>query len=255
MARSPSLGTSPPASFTAARYSFSDDEGRDLGEVLLAAGADGAGRGLDDQQLALAAEQRDLALPARIDAPRRGGEFDVGRELGVVLDEQRLVGGDELLDEGAVDDLEVRHHPAAILEHPVGADADELPLARQVGIEGEAAAGDGAVVALAVPRALAMDRHAVAGELGHDLLGGIVIGLELRPQVGARPEQVELDLVDHRHGVLGRAAHRLAAVQRRAFAAAIEARHRGVEAFVERGEVGGLDGCLGHEAAVYPNPI
>ena len=84
----------------------------------------------------------------------------------VVLDEQRLVGGDELLDEGAVDDLEVRHHPAAILEHPVGADADELLLARQVGIEGEAAAGDGAVVALAVPRALAMDRHAVAGELG-----------------------------------------------------------------------------------------
>src|SRR5215211_2165424 len=75
-------------------------EGRDLGIVLLLAGPDVAGRGLDDQQLALAAEQRDLALPARIDTARRRGEVDVGRELAVVLDEQCLVRGDELLDEG-----------------------------------------------------------------------------------------------------------------------------------------------------------
>src|SRR5258708_29828234 len=139
-------------------------ERRDLGEVLLAAGADRAGRRLDDQKFTLAAEQRDLALPARIDAARRGGEIDVGRELALVLHEQRLVGGDELLDEGAVDDLEVRHHPAAILEHPVGADADELPLARQVGIERETAAGDGAVVALAMPRSLPTDGPAGPGE-------------------------------------------------------------------------------------------
>src|SRR5258708_34508156 len=99
-----------------------------------------------------------------MDGPRGGREIYVGRELALVLHEQRLVGGDELLDEGAVDDLEVRHHPAAILEHPVGADADELPLARQVGVEREAAAGDGAVVALAVPRALAMDGPAGPGE-------------------------------------------------------------------------------------------
>src|SRR5262249_60717739 len=95
---------------------------------------------------------------------------DVGGELAPVLDEQCLVGGDELLNEGPVDDLEIGHHPAAILEHPVGADADELPLARDVGIEGKAAAGDSAVVALAKARALAVDGRALAAHLSHVLL-------------------------------------------------------------------------------------
>src|SRR3981189_3663581 len=90
-------------------------ERRDLGEGLLATGADRAGRGLDDQQFTLAAEQRDLALPPRKEAPRRGAEIDVGRALPPGPHEQLLGGGDELLDEGAVDDLEVRHHPASVL--------------------------------------------------------------------------------------------------------------------------------------------
>ena len=46
------------------------------------------------------------------------------------------------------------------------------------------------------------------GQLVDDLVGRMVVGLELRPQVGARLQQVELDLVDDRHGVLGRAADR-----------------------------------------------
>src|SRR4030095_11494404 len=98
--------------------------------------------------------------------------------------------------------------------------------------------------------ALAMDGHAVAGELGDDLLGGIVVGLELRPQVGARLEQLELDLVHHRHGVLGRTADRLAAIEGRALAAAVEARDRRGEALVKSGEILWLDGCLGHGHAV-----
>src|SRR5262249_26216464 len=113
-----------------------------LGVVLAPPGADVAARRFDDQQLAPAAEQRDLAFPARIDASRRGRELDVGGELALILDEQRLVGGNELADELGVDDLEVGHHPAAILEHPVDADADELALARDVGKERKAAAGD-----------------------------------------------------------------------------------------------------------------
>src|SRR6185437_15084607 len=160
-------------------------ERRDLGIVLPLALADLAGLWRHDQQFAGAAQERDLALPARVDAAGGGGEVDVGRELARVLDEQGLVGGDELVDERPVDDLEVGHHPAAVLEHPVGADTDELLLPRQVRIEGEAAAGDRTVVALAVPHALAGDRRAVGGQLGDDLAGRGVVRLELLPEVWA----------------------------------------------------------------------
>src|SRR6185312_44139 len=98
------------------------------------------------------------------------------------------------------------------------------------------------------------DRRAVGRQLRHDLLGGIVVGLELGPQVGAGLEKVELDLVYHRHGVLGRAADRLASIERGALAAAVEARHRRVEAVVEGCEVVGFQRTfrgLGGHAPLY----
>ena len=79
-----------------------------------------------DQQLAGAAQDRDVALLPREDAALVGLETNIGLELARVLGKHRLVGGDELLDEGTVDDLEVGHHPAAVLERPIAADADEL---------------------------------------------------------------------------------------------------------------------------------
>src|SRR6185369_3886510 len=111
-----------------------------------------------------------------------------------------------------------------------------------IGEERKGAAGDGAVVAFAKARALAFDGAARGGQLLLDLARRRIVGLEDVPQIGARLQQVPLGLFRDRHRVLGRAAYRLAVVQGRAFAAAIEARHRRVEAFIEAGEIGGGQG-------------
>src|SRR3546814_9844050 len=58
-----------------------------------------------------------------------------------------------------------------------------------------------------------------------------------RSQIGARFQQLPFGAVDDRHGVVGRAADRAAAmVERRAPAAAIMARDRGLEAAVRSEE-------------------
>src|SRR3546814_14973968 len=74
-----------------------------------------------------------------------------------------------------------------------------------------------------------------------------------RSQLGARFQQFPFGAVDDRHGVVGRAADRAAAmVERRAPAAAIMARDRGLEAAVQLGEMLWLDFGLrwGHGARV-----
>ena len=78
-------------------------------------------------------------------------------------------------------------------------------------------------------RALALDGDAVFVQVG-DLAAGLRVGGHVAaPEIGARAQQVELRLVGDRNGVLGRAAHRLAAIVRRAFAAAIEPRYGRLE--------------------------
>src|SRR5690606_34790015 len=120
--------------------------------------------------------------------------------------------GHELLNEGAVDDLQVGDHPAAVLEDPVIGKADELPVPGEVGGKGEGAAGQAPVVALAMAGAAAGDGNAVAGQVVHDATGRRVVRLEAAPHVRAGPEQLPFRLLHDRHGVLRRAADRLAAV-------------------------------------------
>ena len=70
--------------------------------------------------------------------------------------------------------------------------------------------------------------------------------MKLNVSSDAKLTKVHPDLVK----VVRRAAHRLAAIEGRALATAIEARHRGGEALIEGGEILWLDGCLGHGHAV-----
>ena len=66
------------------------------------------------------------------------------------------------------------------------------------------------------------------------------------PEVAARFQKLPLGLVHHRNGMAGGAADRFAAIERRAVAAAIEARQRAAEGLVDLPEVLGLRGRLGH---------
>src|SRR5262249_50326973 len=92
-------------------------------------------------------------------------------------------------------------------------------------------------LALAEGDALALDGRAGVVQILDDLAGGAVVGLEQFPEVGARLEQAPLGLLHQGHRVLGRAADRFAAVERRALPAAVVARDRRAEALIEAREV------------------
>src|SRR5262245_42657276 len=74
-------------------------------------------------------------------------------------------------------------------------------------------------------------------QVDDQLTAGDIEGLEAMPEVAARFQQAVFGLLHQRDGVAGRAADRLAAVQGRAFAAAIETRDRRLEALVDAREV------------------
>src|SRR6185295_14676470 len=140
------------------------------------------------------------------------------------------------------DDLQVGDHPAAMLEVPVVGETGELPLARDVGIERKGATSHRAVLALAEGGAFAFDGHAGVMQAVDDLAAGSVVRLETVPEVTARSQQLVFGLQNERHGILGRAADRLAAIQGRAFAPAVETRDRRLEALVDAREVFGFGG-------------
>src|SRR5690606_38963381 len=123
------------------------------------------------------------------------------------------------------------------------------------GGKGEGAAGQAPVVALAMAGAAAGDGNAVAGQVVHDATGRRVVRLEAAPHVRAGPEQLPFRLLHDRHGVLRRAADRLAAVERRAMPAAVVSGYGGFEAFVNLPEMLRLDSWrLRHISTIQAAP-
>src|SRR5262249_49764496 len=97
--------------------------------------------------------------------------------------------------------------------------------------------GQRPVVALAMAHTLALDGEAALGELADDRLAGRVVGPVAVPELRAAAQQVPFGAVDHGDRMLGRAADRLAAIQRRAMAPAVIARDRSLEHVVDTGEI------------------
>src|SRR5688572_15435885 len=199
------------------------DVGAELGQAAGRQGQDAAVARQDLEEATLAPNQGNgYAAPAEHPAMGSGMRLH-GRVFLLVLGEDVFVGGDELLHEVPLHDLHVGDQPAAVLVSPVGAEADEIALAGDVGIKWEGAAGDRPVVPLAVPGALALDRAAAVVQLVDNLPGGGIVRLEAVPEVGARFQELVFRLVHHRHRMLGRAADRRAVVQGGAELAAIVA--------------------------------
>ncbi len=203
---------------------------------------------------AVAADQRDRAAAAREDAAHAGRMVAVGGELVPIDREQHLVGGDELVEEALVDDLQLRLHPAAVLERPEDRHADEVALARDVGEEREGPARHRAVVALAERGPLALDRRAVGVQVGKFLLGRLVGRHELAPQIAAALQHRPFVLVDDGDRIIGRAADRRAAIVGRTACTAVERGDRGreklVDALVDFG-AGGFRRCVAWHGIDY----
>ncbi len=203
--------------------------GTEAAELLQKRGADFVRARLDGVEFSVAPDQRNDAVPAREHPAHRRGLVAVRVVLFAVGGKQRLIRCEALVDECLVDDLQIADHPAAILERPEIGKPHQLVVARDVGEERKPATRHRAVVALAMPRPLAFHRHAVFVQALDDFFTSRVGGVVLAPQIAAPAQQLPLPAIDDRHGMFGRAAHGRAAVMRRAFRPAIEARHGGLE--------------------------
>src|SRR5262245_24121706 len=92
-------------------------------------------------ELAVAADHRDGAAPAREDAAHVGGKRgEILLLVGIRL-HQIVVGAHEFVDEAFVHHRQIGDHPAGFLERPIISQPDEFAFERDVGIKGKGAAG------------------------------------------------------------------------------------------------------------------